>query len=85
MIAEMIILMRGIVGKSAKCTKANGINLPKEVLKYVARKLGIVGYGNIGAQLSVIADLGCGCTTMTARNASPLGNAIKCKSLKELL
>jgi len=36
--------------------QANGTNRRKAVLKVRGKKLGIVGYGNIGTQLSVIAE-----------------------------
>ncbi len=50
------------------------------------RKLGIVGYGNIGAQLSVLAEsLGMQVYFYDVVEKLALGNAKKCKSLEELL
>jgi D-3-phosphoglycerate dehydrogenase len=50
------------------------------------KKLGIVGYGNIGAQLSVLAEsLGMKVLYFDAEEKLALGNAVKCKTLKELL
>jgi D-3-phosphoglycerate dehydrogenase len=50
------------------------------------RTLGIVGYGNIGAQLSVLAEnLGMKVLFYDAADKLALGNARRCQSLKELL
>jgi D-3-phosphoglycerate dehydrogenase len=50
------------------------------------KKLGIVGYGNIGSQLSVLAEaLGMKVLYYDIEEKLALGNATKCKSLNELL
>jgi len=50
------------------------------------RKLGIVGYGNIGSQLSVIAEmLGMQVFYYDTEEKLALGNARRCSSLDELL
>src|SRR5690606_5660990 len=50
------------------------------------KKLGIVGYGNIGAQLSVVAEsIGMEVYYYDIVEKLSLGNAKKCNSLKELL
>jgi D-3-phosphoglycerate dehydrogenase len=50
------------------------------------RTLGIVGYGNIGAQLSVLAEnLGMTVLFYDTADKLALGNARRCQSLKELL
>jgi D-3-phosphoglycerate dehydrogenase len=50
------------------------------------RKLGIVGYGNIGSQLSVIAEmLGMQVYYYDTEEKLALGNARRCSSLNELL
>ena len=50
------------------------------------RKLGIVGYGNIGSQLSVLAEaMGMRVWFYDKADKLPLGNAQKCDSLEELL
>ena len=50
------------------------------------KKLGIVGYGNIGSQLSVLAEsLGMKVFYFDTEEKLALGNAVKCKTLKELL
>lgn len=50
------------------------------------KKLGIIGYGNIGSQLSVLAeDLGMNVVYYDILEKLALGNAKKCKSMAELL
>ncbi|MGH9068538.1 MAG: phosphoglycerate dehydrogenase [Acidimicrobiales bacterium] len=50
------------------------------------RRLGIVGYGNIGTQLSVLAEaLGMSVWFYDTADRLALGNARRCSSLKELL
>ncbi len=50
------------------------------------RTIGIVGYGNIGSQLSVVAEmLGLRVVFYDAEDKLALGNAHRCESLEELL
>jgi len=50
------------------------------------KKLGLIGYGNIGTQLSVIAEaLGMKVLYYDCEEKLSLGNAVKCKSMKEVL
>jgi D-3-phosphoglycerate dehydrogenase len=50
------------------------------------KKLGLLGYGNIGSQLSVIAEsIGMKVLYYDTEEKLALGNATKCRSLKELL
>jgi D-3-phosphoglycerate dehydrogenase len=50
------------------------------------KKLGIIGYGNIGAQLSVLAEsIGIKVLYYDIEEKLALGNATKCESLEELL
>ncbi len=50
------------------------------------KKIGIIGYGNIGAQLSVVAEaIGFDVYYYDMAEKLALGNATKCKSLQELL
>lgn len=50
------------------------------------RHLGIVGYGNIGSQLSVVAEaIGMRVSYFDVRERPPMGRARRCSSLDELL
>lgn len=85
-IGEIIMLMRGIFNKSNKLHQ--GIWEKSAVGAYEIRrkKLGIIGYGNIGSQLSVLAEeLGMEVYFYDVVDKLSLGNANKCRSIKELL
>ncbi len=85
-IAEIIMLMRNIPDKSAKMHKGQWDKSAKGSFEIRGKKLGIVGYGNIGTQLSVLAEnLGMQVYYYDREEKLALGNATKCKSLKELL
>ncbi|MDA0629578.1 NAD(P)-dependent oxidoreductase, partial [Acinetobacter baumannii] len=50
------------------------------------RRLGIIGYGNIGQQLSVVAEaMGMQVFFYDIADVLPMGNAHKCDSMEELL
>src|SRR5690606_36623455 len=50
------------------------------------KKLGIIGYGNIGTQLSVLAEaLGMKVLYYDREEKLALGNAVECRSMTELL
>ena len=85
-IGEMIVLMRGIVDKSTKLHQAQWDKSAKNSNEVRGKTLGIVGYGNIGAQLSVIAEaLGMHVLYYDVVEKLALGNAQKCHTLPELL
>jgi D-3-phosphoglycerate dehydrogenase len=85
-IAEMIILLRNIVDKSNKMHAGVWDKSAQGSFEIREKKLGIVGYGNIGTQLSVLAEsLGMKVLYYDIEEKLALGNATKCKSLKELL
>ena len=85
-IAEMIMLMRNIPDKSAKMHRGEWDKSAKGSFEIRGKKLGLVGYGNIGAQLSVLAEnLGMKVFYYDKEERLALSNATKCKTLKELL
>jgi D-3-phosphoglycerate dehydrogenase / 2-oxoglutarate reductase len=85
-IAEMILLMRNIPDKSIKMHQGKWDKSANRSFEVRGKNLGIVGYGNIGAQLSVLAEnLGMKVYYYDREEKLAMGNAIKCKSLKELL
>jgi D-3-phosphoglycerate dehydrogenase / 2-oxoglutarate reductase len=85
-IAEIIMLIRNIPDKSIKMHKGQWDKSAKGSFEIRGKKLGIVGYGNIGAQLSVLAEnLGMKVYYYDREEKLAMGNAVKCKSLKELL
>ncbi|MEO7992418.1 MAG: phosphoglycerate dehydrogenase [Chryseolinea sp.] len=85
-VAEMIILIRSIADKSAKMHNGVWDKSAKGSFEVRGKKLGLIGYGNIGTQLSVIAEsLGMRVLYYDAEERLSLGNAIKCKTMKEVL
>jgi D-3-phosphoglycerate dehydrogenase len=85
-IAQMIMLMRSIVDKSEKMHKGKWDKSAKGSFEVRGKNLGLIGYGNIGTQLSVIAEsLGMKVLYYDKEEKLALGNATKCRSLQELL
>ncbi len=85
-VAEAIMLMRGIPEKNAKAH--NGVWLKSADQSYEVRgkTLGIIGYGNIGSQVSVLAEaMGMRVRFYDVVTRLPLGNAAQVGSLNTLL
>lgn len=84
-LAQAIILLRGVAEKNAKAHR--GVWLKSASNSYEARgkQLGIVGYGSIGSQLSVMAEsLGMKVCFYDVISKLPIGNASQ-STLDELL
>jgi D-3-phosphoglycerate dehydrogenase len=85
-ISEIIALQRGLMDKSAKMHQGIWDKSAKGSHEVRGRRLGIVGYGNIGSQLSVLAEaLGMSVYFYDTADKLALGNAKRCSSLEELL
>lgn len=85
-IGEMIMLTRDIVTKSNKMHEGIWDKSAKNSYEIRGKKLGLVGYGSIGTQLSVIAEaLGMEVHFYDTVDKLALGNAKKCRTLEELL
>ena len=85
-IGEIILLIRGIPDKSWGMHQGAWSKVAKGSYEIRGKKLGIVGYGNIGSQLSVLAEaLGMEVYYYDIVEKLALGNARKCESLEELL
>jgi len=85
-IGEMIMLMRNIPDASAGMHIGKWNKSATHSHEIRGKKLGIVGYGNIGSQLSVLAEaLGMEVYYYDLVEKLALGNARRCKTLKELL
>jgi len=85
-IAEIIILMRNVHDKSMKMHQGIWDKSATGSFEIRGKKLGIVGYGNIGAQLSVLAEnMGLQVFYYDVIEKLALGNATKLDSLEELL
>ncbi|NJL13569.1 MAG: phosphoglycerate dehydrogenase [Microscillaceae bacterium] len=85
-IGQMILLMRNIPDTSRSMHEGIWNKSAANSNEIRGKKLGIVGYGNIGAQLSVLAEaLGLEVYYYDVVEKLALGNAKKCESLGELL
>jgi D-3-phosphoglycerate dehydrogenase len=85
-IAEIISLARRLPEKNAKMHAGDWDKSAKGAHEVRGRKLGIVGYGNIGTQLSVIAEsLGMSVYFYDIADRLAIGNARRCSTLDELL
>jgi len=85
-IGEMIMLMRGTHQKSMAMHRGEWDKSAKGSYEIRGKKLGIVGYGNIGSQLSVLAEaLGMQVIYFDTGDKLALGNAQKMNSLKDLM
>jgi len=85
-IGEMLMLARRALDKAAELHRGLWDKSVGEAFEVRGKTLGIVGYGNIGSQLSVLAEaLGMNVMYFDIVEKLPLGNATKCTSLKELL
>jgi D-3-phosphoglycerate dehydrogenase len=85
-IAEIIALTRTLTDKSSDLHAGVWDKSAAGAHEIRGRRLGIVGYGNIGAQLSVLAEsLGMTVFFYDTADKLALGNARSCGSLDELL
>lgn len=85
-IGEIIMLLRNIVRKNNQLHVGIWDKSADNSYEVRGKKLGIIGYGNIGSQLSVLAEnLGMQVYYYDLIERLQLGNAKKCDSLDELL
>ncbi|GAB49823.1 phosphoglycerate dehydrogenase [Mobilicoccus pelagius] len=85
-LAEIILLARRLTEKDRNLHEGVWDKQAKGSHEIRGRKLGIVGYGNIGSQLSVVAEmLGMDVYFYDRDDKLALGNATRCGSLEELL
>jgi D-3-phosphoglycerate dehydrogenase len=85
-IGEIILLMRNLPDKMRLMHEGKWEKSANKSFETRGKKLGIIGYGNIGAQLSVMAEsVGFDVYYYDVEEKLPMGNVTKCNSLKELL
>lgn len=85
-LGEAIMLMRGIPAKSAKCHEGGWLKSAVGSYEIRGKTLGIIGYGHIGSQLSILAEaIGFKVVYFDVVNKLPLGNATPCESMDQLL
>ncbi|MBW4933951.1 phosphoglycerate dehydrogenase [Marinobacter sp. F4206] len=85
-LAQAILLLRGVPEKSAKAHRGEWLKSAKDSYEIRGKKLGIIGYGNIGTQFSVLAEgLGMDVYFYDVVSKLPIGNATQVGTLQELL
>jgi D-3-phosphoglycerate dehydrogenase len=85
-IAASIMLIRRIPDKNKSAHEGVWMKDSKGSYELRGKTLGIIGYGNIGTQVSVLAEaLGMKVMFYDVETKMPMGNAVDAKSLKELV
>ena len=85
-LAEAILLLRGVPEKSAVAHRGGWLKSAENAYEIRGKTLGIVGYGSIGTQLSVLAEgLGMRVKFFDVVTKLPLGNAQQVTRLNDLL
>jgi D-3-phosphoglycerate dehydrogenase len=85
-IAEAILLLRGIPEKSAKAHRGKWLKSASKSFEIRGKKLGVVGYGSIGSQLGIMAEsMGMEVIYYDQITKLSLGNASPCSNLASLL
>jgi D-3-phosphoglycerate dehydrogenase / 2-oxoglutarate reductase len=85
-LAEIIAMTRRLTDKNAQMHAGVWDKSAAGSHEVRGRRLGIVGYGNIGGQLSVLAEsLGMSVVFYDTADKLALGNARRCGTLQELL
>lgn len=85
-LAQAILLLRGVPEKNAKAHRGEWSKTAKNSHEIRGKKLGIIGYGNIGTQFSVLAEsLGMDVYFYDVVSKLSIGNATQVGTLQELL
>jgi D-3-phosphoglycerate dehydrogenase / 2-oxoglutarate reductase len=85
-IAESIMLMREVPSKNAAAHRGEWLKAASHSYEVRNKNIGIVGYGHIGSQVSVLAEaMGMNVYYYDIEKKLSLGKAAACNSLDELL
>ncbi|HHE3619322.1 phosphoglycerate dehydrogenase [Pasteurella multocida] len=85
-LGEILLLMRNVPQANAEVHRGIWNKSANGSHEVRGKKLGIIGYGHIGSQLSIIAEsLGMRVFFYDIENKLPLGNAQQLRTLEELL
>lgn len=85
-IGEIVMLMRGIFPKSQGCHVGAWNKSAANSFELRGKTIGIVGYGHIGTQVSILAEaMGMNVVFFDIVKKLALGNAKACATLQELL
>lgn len=85
-LAETIFLLRGVAEKNAAAHRGQWMKTAANSYEVRGKTLGIIGYGNIGSQLGVLAEsIGMKVVFYDIESKLPIGNAVPKSSLDDLL
>jgi D-3-phosphoglycerate dehydrogenase len=85
-VAECIMLMRDIPMKNAAAHQGKWLKSASNSFEVRDKNLGIIGYGHIGSQVSILAEaMGMNVYYYDIAKKLSLGKAVSCGSLNELL
>jgi D-3-phosphoglycerate dehydrogenase len=85
-IAEAILLLRGVPEKNAVCHRGGWQKSAVGSFEIRGKVLGIIGYGSIGSQVSVLAEaMGMKVKFFDVVTKLPLGNAQQVRNMDDLL
>lgn len=85
-LGQLILLLRGIPEKNAKAHRGEWDKSATGSYEARGKTLGIIGYGHIGTQLSILAEhLGMRVQFFDIEDKLVLGNAMQVRSLEQLL
>lgn len=85
-LAQIILLLRAVPAKNARAHRGEWMKSADHSFEARGKKLGIIGYGHIGTQLSILAEnLGMRVFFFDIENKLSLGNATQVNSLSDLL
>jgi D-3-phosphoglycerate dehydrogenase / 2-oxoglutarate reductase len=85
-IAEIIMLMREVPARNAAAHRGDWLKTVGNSFEVRGKNLGIVGYGHIGSQVSILAEaMGMNVLYFDIEKKLSLGKAFVCESLDELL
>ncbi|MGB5320375.1 HAD-IB family phosphatase, partial [Eudoraea sp.] len=85
-VGQMIMLIRNIFPRSTELHQGIWNKTASNSKEIRGKNLGIVGYGNIGKQLSVLAEaMGMRVYYYDIEDRLAMGNAVKCETLEDLL
>jgi len=85
-LAEIILLMRDIPARNAAAHRGKWLKSAVNSFEVRGKNLGIIGYGHIGSQVSILAEsMGMNVYYYDIVRKLSLGKAVSCSSLDELL
>ncbi|MGO1247055.1 MAG: phosphoglycerate dehydrogenase [Oceanisphaera sp.] len=85
-LGELLLLLRGIPERNAKAHRGEWQKSASHAFEARGKRLGIIGYGHIGTQLSIIAEgIGMQVSYYDIEAKLSLGNATQVYNLEELL